>query len=408
MIRILFVDDEQNVLQGLKRMLHARRSEWEMAFAQSGDAALTILEVTPFDVIVSDMRMPGMDGATLLACVRERYPHVIRIILSGHADADAAFRAVPVAHQFLAKPCDPGSLQVAVERAFGLKKVLNDESLSRTVGSLDELPALPRSCAALTKSLSDPDVSLNDVAGIVEQDVAIATKVLQLVNSAFFGLAHEISSVRTAVSYLGVDVLKGLVLSIGVFRACGQVNVTGGFSLEQLQAHAFLTAQVAGSLPVAKHLRETTVLAALLHDVGKLILAARMPAHLARVLGAARERQQPLFDVERELMGVTHAEIGAYLLGLWALPWAVVEAVAHHHEPTRVPQQGFDSLAAVHIANILAAECHGAPEAEERVVKPALDPAYLDLLGVTDELPEWRTQAQEVCDKLGRVQNAGS
>ena len=204
MRRVLFVDDDQQVLEGLQRVLRSNRQEWEMAFAQGGEAALAVLDCSPFDVvIISDMRMPGMDGAELLEKVRERHPQVVRIILSGYVDLQATFRAVPVAHQFLLKPCDAGMLRVAIERACSLQSILHDAALARTVGTLGELPSrsaclhgtLPGRCRI-------PDVSLQDVAAIVEQDVAIAAKVLQQRDSAFFGLAQNVTSLQRAVTYL--------------------------------------------------------------------------------------------------------------------------------------------------------------------------------------------------------------
>lgn len=396
MRRILFVDDDPNILQALQRMLRSQRDRWEMAFAQGGDAALAMLDAAAFDVVVSDMRMPGMDGAALLACIRERHPEVIRFILSGYSDLDASYRAIPVAHQFLFKPCESETLQAAIDRACNLKAVLSDESLCRTVGSMRELPPLPRTYLELTKALDNSDVSLDQVAGIVERDVAIAAKLLQLVNSAFFGLSREVTDVRMAVSYLGVDVLKNLVLSIGVFRSFEIAGSAQRFSVERFQAHAHLTAKIAGALPTARPLKGAISLAALLHDVGKLVLAARMPAYFTRALSTAREQRRPLFEVEQDLIGVTHAEIGAYLLGLWGLPWPVVEAVAHHHIPARVPKQGFDALAAVYIANILAMECETASPADAGFIQPTLDQGYLDSLGISNQLGEWREAARDI------------
>jgi HD-like signal output (HDOD) protein/CheY-like chemotaxis protein len=400
MRKILFVDDEPNILQGLKRMLRSQSDHWEVAFAGGGEAALAMLDAAPFDVVVSDMRMPGMDGAALLACVREKYPEVIRFILSGHSDQKAALRAVTVAHQFLSKPCESGTLQVAIERACGLKAVLSDPSLCRTVGSMRELPAMPRTYLELRKALEDADVSLDTVARIVEQDVAVTAKLLQLVNSAFFGLPRDVTNVRSAVSYLGVDVLKSLVLSIGVFRSFEDAGAIPGFSVEQFQSHAYLTARIAGALPAPPHLKDAISLAALLHDSGKLVLATRMPAHFARALALAVEQGRPIYEVEQDIMGVTHAEIGAYLLGLWGLPWPVVEAVAHHHVPARVPEQGLDALAAVYIANILALECAPPPPAGASLVQPAFDALYIDSLGVADQLPDWRILARDISENL--------
>ena len=395
MRRVLFVDDEPQFLTGLQRMLRSQRHEWEMAFAPDGHAALALMEASPFDVVVSDLRMPGMDGADLLARVREGYPQVVRIILSDHTELSTALRVVPVAHQFLAKPCDAEMLRVAIERACHLKALLHDDSIRRTVGALSELPSLPRTYHALTLALADPNTSIQKIAGIVELDVGISTKVLQLVNSAFFGVARSITNIQNAVGYLGIITLKSLVLSVEVFRVFAPKGPIEGFSLEKLQRHARLTAYIAARLPVPAHLVDFAMVAGMLHDVGKLILAWKLPERFRKLMAEAREEQCPLYKVEEREYGFSHAEIGAYLLGLWGLPYALVEAAALHHAPNRVPHQNFDAATAVYIANLLTQELDSSP------LSPQEDgfqnnQEYLVSLGVQEELPHWRAMAAEL------------
>jgi HD-like signal output (HDOD) protein/ActR/RegA family two-component response regulator len=396
MRRLIFVDDEPRILEGLRRMLRPQRHQWEMAFAPGGEAALAMMEATPFDVIVSDMRMPGMDGAALLYRVREKYPHVVRIVLSGHTELSTALRVVPVAHQFLAKPCDAEMMRVAVERACHLKALLNDESLRSTVGALGDLPSLPRTYEALTESLEDPDTSLQKVGKIVEQDVGISAKILQLVNSAFFGLSHSVSNIQSAVSYIGINTLKSLVLSVEIFQIFKPQRHLPGFCLEELQRHARLTAHIATRLPVPKHLADVALVAGMLHDVGKLILAWKLPDRFSKLLGETAEENCPLYKVEERAYGFSHAEIGAYLLGLWGLPYSVVEAVALHHGPNRVPHQSFDAVSAVYVADVLAHEME-APLLQTPL-EDHPDPLAVELagLGVEQELPQWRAMAASV------------
>ena len=395
MRRVLFVDDEPQFLEGLQRMLRPQRHDWEMAFAPSGNAALALLEASPFDVIVSDMRMPGMDGAALLARVREEYPQVVRIVLSSHTELSTALRVVPVAHQFLAKPCDAEMLRVAIERACHLKALLHDDSIRRTVGGLGELPSLPRTYHALTLALADPDTPLQKIAHIIEVDVGISAKILQLVNSAFFGIARSITNIQDAVSYLGVSTLKSLVLSVEVFRVFAPKKPLEGFSLEDLQRHARLTAYIAARLPVPKHLVDIAMVAGMLHDVGKLIMAWKLPERFKKLMAEVREEQCPLYKVEEREYGFSHAEIGAYLLGLWGLPYAVVEAVALHHAPNRVPHQSFDAATAVYIANLLTQELDPSiPSPGENGMRN--NEEYLVSLGVQMDLPHWRAMAAEV------------
>lgn len=399
MRRILFVDDDPRVLEGLKRMLRPQRNQWEMAFAQGGEAALAILETLPFDVIISDMRMPVMDGATLLSQVRERHPQMVRIVLSGHTELETALRAVPVAHQFLAKPCDPGQLRVAVERACHLKALLTEESICSVVGAMGELPSVPHVYDALTRALANPDAALGDIAKIVEQDVAISAKILQIVNSAFFGLAQPITNIKSAVSYLGMNTLKNLVLAVEVFRAFKPDGRLKDFSLEALQSHAQFTASIVGRLPVPKHLADIAVVSEMFHDVGKLILACKLPDRFATLLEAARTARRSLHEMETEQGGPTHAEIGAYLLGLWGLPYAIVETVANHHCPTRLPLQGFDAVASVYVADCLAHEREAQLTATGQNGHPPIDMEYLGVLGVADQLPGWREATAELASQ---------
>ena len=375
-----------------------------MGFAPGGgEAALALMEASPFDVIVSDMRMPGMDGVKLLAQVREQYPQVVRIMLSDPTELSTALRVVPVAHQFLAKPCDVAMLRVAVERACHLKGLLNDDSIRRTVGALGDLPSLPQTYGALTQALTDPDTSLQKIARIVEQDVGISARILQLVNSAFFGLAHCITNIPHAVIYLGINTLRSLVLSVEIFRVFEPKTALPGFSLEVLERHARLAALIAARLPVPKHLVNIPMVAGMLHDVGKLILAWKFPERFDKLLRQAAEEHCPLYKVEEREYGFSHAEIGAYLLGLWGLPYILVEAVAFHHGPNRVPHENFDALSAVYVANLLAHDLV-APSPEVSL-ENTIETSQKELaaLGVQEDLAGWRAMAAEIPALLGEA-----
>jgi len=394
MRRVLFVDDEPKILDGLRRMLRPLRDEWEMAFAPGGESALTLLDAHPFDVIVSDMRMPGLDGGALLSRVRDHYPQIVRIVLTGQTEMTAALKMVPVAHQFLAKPCDTGVLRVAIERACHLQSLLNDDAIRKNVAAMGDLPSLPRTYHELTQALADPDVSLQKIARIVEQDVGISAKVLQLVNSAFFGLSRSITSIQGAVNYVGINTLKNLVLSAEVFRAFQPKRALRGFSLEKLQYHSRLTAHIAARLPVPKHLTDTVFVAGMLHDVGKLILAAKFSDGFENTLAQAEKQNCPLYKVEERERGFSHAEIGAYLLGLWGLPYNVVEAVAFHHTASQAAGQDLDAVSGVHVADLLAHEIEEPPSGEGAEAPPAENrDAEFQGLGVMENLAEWRAIA---------------
>lgn len=391
--RILFVDDEQRVLEGLEDLLVRYRHKWEMVFAVGGDAALGQMQQQAFDVIVTDMRMPGMDGATLLRLVNEKYPGTVRIVLSGQSEMDAAVRTVQVAHQFLHKPCDAGMVEKVIERACSLHALVGDSAVRKVVGGLQRLPTLPSVYVALQSTLADERSGAPEVARIIEQDIGMSAKVLQLVNSAFFGLGRRISSIQEAVSYMGFRMIQQVALASEIFKGNG-LDSRSGFSLEKLRDHAVLTAGIARRILAGDRKQvEDAWAAGLLHDIGKLILAAELPEQMATAAAAAREAQQPLFRAEQELYGITHAEVGAYLLGVWGLPYPIVEAVANHHAPERVQHPGLDAVTAVHVANALAHECE---TNGETILSATLNLEYLASLGLADRIEQWRESAQEL------------
>lgn len=390
MKRILFVDDESKILDGFRRMLHADRKRWDMHFAVSGEAALRACEEGSFDVVISDMRMPGMDGATLLGHIRERFPSAARIVLSGHSEVALTTRAVPVAHRFLAKPCNTSELQDTIERVCTLQDILCAPEIRKIVGGIGELPSLSSTYTALTQALGDPATSIDQIANLIERDLAMSAKVLQLVNSAFFGLAQRVTSLRSAVGYLGMETIKNLALATETFRVFTPNSRIPQSACEAMQQHAHRAAVIAGRLPGDRKTREVTVVAALLHDLGRLILASKMPDIFCSALSLAQERKWEPFEAEEELLGTSHAEIGAYLLGLWGIPHLAVEAIAHHHHPTRIPHSGFDSSISVYVADLLAHELDAHPQDATGAELRQSDRACLQTLGILHRFGEFR------------------
>ena len=389
--RILFVDDESSILEGLANLLRKQRKRWQMTFALGAEAALEELGKEPFDVVVSDMRMPGMDGAALLARVKEQCPGTARIILSGHAEREAVIKALGVAHQFLSKPCNGDALVGVIERTCRLQELLQDAAVRAAIGQLDCLPSAPATYLELVRVASDPNAGLPDLTRVVERDTAMAVKVLQLVNSAFFGLAHPMASVAKAVNYLGVDLLKGLALNLHVFGQAAHADVPG-FSTERLQEQALLCGRLAGRFVREKKDAEAAMTSALVKDAGKLVLCQARPEAYARIVAEAAASGEPLHAVEQRVLGLTHAEVGAYLLGVWGLPFTVVEAVAFHRRPGLVSEGPREVLAAVHVAAALVDESEHAPAAIE------LD--FLRAAGLEERLVEWRRIAAQELESV--------
>ena len=198
MKRIIFVDDEPEILYGLKNLLRKYRADMEIVFVPGAEAALKELERAPAEVLVTDMRMPGMDGEMLLAKVKEEHPATVRIILSGHAERDGVLPAMRSAHQILSKPCDAEKLRSVILRAWRMHELLSDPSMRACLGRIESLPSLPQAYWELMGVLSDTNFSVRRITEILEADSAMCSKLLQIANSPCFCVASDITSVERA------------------------------------------------------------------------------------------------------------------------------------------------------------------------------------------------------------------
>jgi HD-like signal output (HDOD) protein len=381
--RILFVDDEPARLEALQRAIAANPGEWTLTFAPTGGAALDLLSHDRFDVVVTEMRMPALTGgASLLATIRDQYPRVARIVLLDEADRETVLRTVGSAHRYLSRACEASQLSVAIAETLAVRDTLHNEALRGIVSRVQSLPSLPTLYIDILEELNRPEPRITTISQIVEHDVAMTAKLLQLVNSAYFGRPGRTADVQEAVQFLGVETLQALVLGVHVFSSmhCAARH----FSPTGLWRHSVATSALAGAIARYERLPPSAateaLTAGLLHDCGKLLLAAVMPTEFDALVIRARRESTPAWRVEQDALGCTHAEIGAYLLGLWGLPDAVVAAVAFHHRPADCGNQKFTAVTAVHAANaIMANKLYGAPA----------DMAYLERLGLKARYAEW-------------------
>lgn len=387
--RLLFVDDESLVLQGLRRTLRPMREEWEMSFVESGEQALETLAREPYDAIITDMKMPRMDGAQLLDQVKERYPEVVRIVLSGQAGREAILRSIGPTHQYLSKPCDPQELRVRLTQAFAMRDLLHNPSVQALVSGLDSIPSLPGLYHQILEELRSEDASLEKIAKIVSNDAGMTAKILQVANSAFMGVRYDISSPTQAVTLIGTEMVRALVLSVHVFSQFeDQQEVACYWTAlwEHSVAAACLAQRIAVREKCTKALTDESFTAGLLHEIGKLVLLAQMPKEYGAILETVEEKPAALAAAERERFGCTHADLGAYLMSIWGLPHSLIYAVAYHDRPSESVERRFSSLTIVHGADAIASSASGS-----RIVRDVeLDEAYLQELGFSGHSRVWR------------------
>ena len=326
-------------------------------FAGDAACALSLMEQSRFDAIVSDMRMPGMDGAALLAKVQVLYPDMLRVVLSGYADVPGALRAVPVAHRFLSKPCDANTLRNVLMRSVALHRLLGDVKGRGFVANLGDLPARPETHAKLTALLARQSATAREIAKLISLDVAISAKLLQFVNSASFGAPRRITSIDGAVNMLGTGMLQCIVLATAVSNELGKNAKRARYDLEHNSQHALLTASLARRCFSQPNLRDDAFAAGLLHNIGELLLVANGRDDALAAIKHARVHEQPVHLAEQALKSVPHAHVGAIVLGSWGISYDLVEAVAYHHESAPAEPQPFDVVAAVQLGAAIAEHC---------------------------------------------------
>jgi len=327
-----------------------------------------------------------MDGGQLLEAVKQRYPDVVRMVLSGQASREAVFRSLAPAHQFLSKPSDPQNLMLRLRQAFAMRDLLLNQSLKTIVSRMRSIPSLPTLYDELTVALGSEDSSVAQIARIISKDVGMAAKILQLANSAFIGARSQVSSLVQAMSLIGTQTVRTLVLSVHVFSQFDS-NAEVAACLPALWEHSIAVSSLAQRIATAegcvKAVVEESFTAGLLHDVGKVILLAEMPDQYRQIV---ENHPGNCLGLELEKLGCTHAEVGAYLMSIWGLPVPLVHAVAFHHRPLETGEVQFSPLTAVHAADAIAGGRDSSPLNHDG----ELDFNYLDCLGLREKEGLWR------------------
>ncbi|MCX5805383.1 MAG: response regulator [Proteobacteria bacterium] len=398
--RILFVDDEPKVLEAFQMMLSDKSAEWDMEFVTSGQQALERLSQAPFDAIISDIVMPDMDGHQLMNEVRNIYPHLIRIALSGHSEEESIMKLALAAHQYLSKPCDPEILKSTIKQEFVFQDLLIDDPVRHVISKIDRLPSMPSLYSQITAELKHQNTSVLRVANIIARDIGMTAKVLQLVNSAFFALSYRVSNLVQAVSLLGLDTIKTLVLTIHIFSQFDPAEVHA-LDISRAWNHSLRVGLFAKTIAKIQNQNQVVIdeclTAGILHDVGKSILAYNFPKEYKEIRQLAKEEGIPIHKAESKVLNsATHAEVGGYLIGLWGLPNIIAETVQFHHNFDRTDMKAFSALGAVQIANVLEYEIEETTNQTETTHQEERE--FFASSMWANKLDEWRKACQAITE----------
>lgn len=350
---ILFIDGDRAQLQALKKMVTPMQKRWKINFAGTAEEVLDQLMIRPFDIVATELTIDGFENNELLTEIKSRQPGSIRFITSESIKPENFMQYINFAHQFITKPYLPSELFSKIKKCMRLKDIFLNERASKAIASIEELPTMPDLYFKLEKELKKEDVYISAIGRMIGEDVSMTAGILKIVNSPFFGLFSRVSNPEQAVTLLGLDALKGMVLGMHMFNSSGAEKVD--FSLEDLGEHCQYTGLLARSIIKAEggnsELAEHTFLAGFMHDIGKLVLSTSYTDEYKAILNFVREANIPIQEAEKDILGFTHAEVGAYLLAIWGFNEEVVEAVYCHHEPSKLGSNDLSPAVAVHVAN---------------------------------------------------------
>jgi HD-like signal output (HDOD) protein/CheY-like chemotaxis protein len=388
---ILFVGQDEGLGREFQALAPGSEDSRTVQFARSGEEALALCFTHSFDAVIADASLPGMNGPDFLDAFMQRQPKAMRIVTSDLADVEGTMKCIGHAHHHLLKPCGAATLYEALRQGLAADAWRPSEPAQMLISQMRQVPSPPEAYFRIVEEANSPTCSLEKIAGHIAEDPAVTAKVMQLANSAVFGLQLHIVHPVEAIGYIGLETTKALVLLAHTFSSFDQIALAG-FSVDDLWVHSVRTGQLAQRIALFEdagpEIVQEAFAAGLLHDVGKLLLAANNPAFFANACKLARHLFCNLWEAEaQESVNVGHAELGATILGIWGLPQPITEAVALHHCPWRNQQHAFSPLTAVHVANILDHETYPDPD----VILPSqINGAYLKELGLEHRPEEWR------------------
>ncbi len=397
-MKILFVDDSSAVLDMLKKMVTGMNNDWKVQYAMGGTDAVALLDLERFDVVVTDLQMPDINGVKLLKYIQKRFPEIIRIVFSASLTKELVMEVASFTHRFILKPCGIEKLSQTIENTLFIHNDLDNKKIQKVLIKTSSIPSLPKVYNELMDRIDDEMFSLRDAATLISSDIGMSANILKQIN--LLGYGDEITSVNQAVILLGLNSIKAIALSAHIFSKMEPVDIPH-FSFEELVRHSMLTAHFAKEITLLEtndeKMAETAFVAGVLHDLGTIILVLNFPGKYAEVLERVHTSNRPITEVERNLIGVTHGEIAGYLLALWGFRESVTSAVAFHEEPHIRNMEMFSPLSALYVSSYLACQYEGVHPCERNMLENS---EYIKDLNCVDRIDVWKERCNVIYESI--------
>jgi putative nucleotidyltransferase with HDIG domain len=400
--RVLFIDSNEAILQAYKEQFQYKGEDWQTFFATDATTSMEILTYSAIDIVIADLRMPMVETEPLFLLIQKGWPKVVRVIVSPTSATSKDIDLISLSHRFITKPSNLEELETIIDSIYYLQRIVLSDETRKVASEIDSIPALPEIFKQLTEEINSSDPSMKRVGEIIARDVGLSADILKMINSPYFGLKNQVSSPEHATKLLGLEVVKGVALSASLMHSFALTGINMD-RVESVVEHSLVTANITKlileSEKVSSVLVDMAFSAAILHDVGYLMFASSnvISEKYQGAIEISEANYRPLWEVEREILGTTHGEVGAYLLGLWGFPDAIVEAVAFHHTPGKSAGDSSMILCALHLADIFTDEIFpklsfGSPG--------GVDYSFLERMHISSHKDSWRQMAIDYCKRI--------
>lgn len=350
------------------------------------EKAKSIIDSQSIDLVVSSIELPDGTGTDLHKYIYKNHNSIIRFLCSENSNKDIVYQSAGYIHQFMNMACKPKQFMKIINNAFGLRDVLANNDLHKRISGITNLPSPPEIYNQLVTEIQRDDPSIRNIANLIKKDVSITAKVLHMVNSAYFGLSTHVENPLHAVNLLGIDTIQSMVLSAGVFNLFKDPEIPG-YSLDSIYTNSLVVGtssrHLANAFGLMTKQTEDALMAGMLHDIGKLVMLSYFPEEFKKSIKLSTEESIPLFEAEKQILGVSDAEIGAHLLSLWGLPNSILEAIAHRYTPAKAPSPITNVLTAVHLGYALN---HDIQHNIRKETQSAVDMDYLEKLNLSNSV----------------------
>ncbi len=344
MNKILILSHDDEYIKKIDRK--APKGRFEFFQCTHVEKAYDIIDEVNIDIVIVDDDNQG----EILKKIKEKNRQIIRISVSELTASIEHYMPKDAQQAQLQcnKNCTPEELFILIEKVLEIEAKVKNKDLINLMSNLKHLPTVPKIYHQMTEMIQN-NASVEEIANKLEEDPSITSNILKLANTAFYNA--KTASIRQAIMYIGLINVKNIILSNAVFGDDGLDPKTRELHWE----HVRLTNRILGAIYqdiLRKKLNNNISSVGLLHDIGSVVLMSNFPKEFGEIAKRVNEDPKLMFhDLESELLGFNHEELGGYLLDLWGLPYPVIEAALCHHEPMDAGIINQELVKAVHLAN---------------------------------------------------------